>query len=35
MTTGGAMCENGHCIIGAWRNGKFVYICINCEEEVG
>jgi len=28
-------CENGHCIYTTWRNGKYVYVCINCNEEVG
>ncbi len=26
------MCTNGHCIYTTWRNGKYVYVCINCGE---
>lgn len=29
------MCENGHCLVAMWRNGKYVLVCINCNRELG
>jgi hypothetical protein len=29
------MCDGKHCIVTMWRNGKYVYVCVNCNQEVG
>lgn len=29
------MCCGKPCIVSEWRDGKYVYICINCKAVVG